>query len=245
VRAFAFGLAFLTRLPGPAGMPGGAELGASVRAYGVAGWVVGGVQLGALTLGSWAVHPLVGAVAAVAAGAWFTRGFHLDGLADCADGLLANGDRERRLAVMKDPHVGALAAVAVALWLMLKVALVAATVERSTALVALPLAAVLARAPLPLELAAGPSATPAGLHATLSAVVRPADVAWGVGLALPVLWLAPVAGSAGLVLALGLTWAWRRTWRRILGGFNGDVLGASVELREACVLGALASPLLS
>ena len=38
---------------------------------------------------------------------FLTGGLHLDGLADCCDGLLASTAVERRLEIMKDPHVGA------------------------------------------------------------------------------------------------------------------------------------------
>src|SRR5438874_966129 len=37
----------------------------------------------------------------------FTRGLHLDGVADSADGLWGGGDRQRRLAIMKDSRIGA------------------------------------------------------------------------------------------------------------------------------------------
>ena len=35
-------------------------------------------------------------------------GIHLDGLCDTCDALCSFGDREKRLAILKDPHVGAL-----------------------------------------------------------------------------------------------------------------------------------------
>lgn len=41
-------------------------------------------------------------------------GIHLDGLCDTCDALCSFGDREKRLAILKDPHVGAFGP----LWLM-------------------------------------------------------------------------------------------------------------------------------
>ena len=41
-------------------------------------------------------------------------GIHLDGLCDTSDALCSFGDREKRLAILKDPHVGAFGP----LWLM-------------------------------------------------------------------------------------------------------------------------------
>src|SRR5215470_14594547 len=42
----------------------------------------------------------------------FTRGLHLDGVADSADGLWGGSDQQRRLAIMKDSRIGAFGALA-------------------------------------------------------------------------------------------------------------------------------------
>lgn len=49
-----------------------------------------------------------------------TGGLHLDGLADSADGLFSHKSKERILEIMKDPHVGAMGVITVALCLLLK-----------------------------------------------------------------------------------------------------------------------------
>jgi cobalamin synthase len=49
-----------------------------------------------------------------------------------------------------------------------------------------------------------------------------------------------IVGTCSALLA-GVVWT--RAWRRRIGGCNGDVLGAAVEIREAAVLLALAGPL--
>jgi adenosylcobinamide-GDP ribazoletransferase len=51
-----------------------------------------------------------------------TRAFHLDGLADCADGLGGSYTREGRLKIMKDPHTGAFGVVAIVCVLLVKYA---------------------------------------------------------------------------------------------------------------------------
>ena len=53
-------------------------------------------------------------VLAVLSGILITGGIHLDGLCDPCDALCSFGDREKRLAILKDPHVGAFGP----LWLM-------------------------------------------------------------------------------------------------------------------------------
>src|SRR5512145_1363019 len=52
------------------------------------------------------------ALVVVAASAILTRGLHLDGLADWADGFGGGRDKERTLAIMKDSHVGAFGVIA-------------------------------------------------------------------------------------------------------------------------------------
>lgn len=243
MRAVARALSFLTRLPGPTGPTEPPDLARAAGWFPAAGAVVGAAALGALTVGSWGWTPLVGAVAAVAAEAWITRGLHLDGLADCFDGLLYPGDPARRLEVMHDPRIGGLGAVAMALWVAARVAMVAATVEAGTALAALWLAAVLARAPLAAELRL-PAATPGrGLFGWLGPAVTRGD-AWtglGVGLLLagPALALHPVRAVVGLAAAALVTVGWHRLWRARIGGGNGDVLGAAVELRTMVFLTVL------
>ena len=104
-------LAFLTIVPvaGRDAAPG-ERLGRAVFPavgilLGLAAWVAR--WLGSLLAGS-----LVGAVAALATLALLTGGLHLDGFADCADGLLAMGGRERRLEIMRDQRLGTFGAVA-------------------------------------------------------------------------------------------------------------------------------------
>ena len=49
-----------------------------------------------------------------------TGGLHLDGLADCCDGLLHASNPEKRLEIMKDSRMGAFAGIGLTLTLLLK-----------------------------------------------------------------------------------------------------------------------------
>jgi adenosylcobinamide-GDP ribazoletransferase len=69
--------------------------------------------------------PMVAAVLSTAVTVLLTGAFHEDGLADVADGLGGSQDRTRALEIMKDSRVGAFGAIAVALALLGKVALLA------------------------------------------------------------------------------------------------------------------------
>ena len=64
------------------------------------GLLLGGLATGVAVLGTRWISPPAGAVLAVAVLALLTRGLHLDGLADTADGLGPLRDRDRALQVM-------------------------------------------------------------------------------------------------------------------------------------------------
>ncbi|PWS39549.1 adenosylcobinamide-GDP ribazoletransferase, partial [Streptomyces sp. ZEA17I] len=89
----------------------------------LAGLVVGllAAVLGALSLlaGS---GPLLAAVASVAVPAALTRGLHLDGLADTADGLGSGKPAEEALRIMKQSDIGPFGVITLLLVLLAQVA---------------------------------------------------------------------------------------------------------------------------
>src|SRR2546429_8258581 len=67
--------------------------------------------------------PLLAALLTVTVWKLVTGGLHLDGVADCLDGLVGN-DPAQRLAIMRDSRIGAFGAVGLILFLLLEVAAV-------------------------------------------------------------------------------------------------------------------------
>lgn len=200
------------------------------------GLVVGGVWWGADML--W--PPLVAAALTVLADVVITGMLHLDGLSDSADGLIAPMERERRLAVMRDPSVGAFGAVALAVVLLLRLA-VFASVPAAPLLVAALWC--VSRAGMAVAAVVVPYARESGLASAFlggGRWVLPAVI--GLVIAVP---LAVVeSGPWGLVpLAAAILAAASVTWfaRRQLGGFTGDTLGASGVAAETVGLIALAA----
>lgn len=235
-------LRFLTIVP----VPG--EEAQGPGALGRAGWwfPVVGLALGAsLVLADrmfLAVFPpLLAAVLLVAVWKILTGGLHLDGLADAVDGL-AGGNVERRLAIMRDSHLGVFGAVALGLCLLLFVAALDAVPAPRRAAVLLLAPAVGRLAPLligPLF----PAATPGeGSGADFLAGLSP----WATPVYVAALWMlsATTLGSwGGLVLSLALAcvllWAVFLVSR--VGGLTGDALGGAVEIGEMATLIAAAA----
>jgi adenosylcobinamide-GDP ribazoletransferase len=195
------------------------------------GAVVGLLAVGMRAAGA---PTLVAAVAVVALLAGLTRGLHLDGLADTADGLGTYGDAERALAVMKQPDIGPFGVVAIVLALLAQVAAFAAVLGRPAPAAVAGVVVAVATGRLAVTWACGrgiPPARPEGLGALVAGTVPvTAALAWTVVLAALAVtaapWTGPLAVVAGLAAAIGLT---RHAVRRF-GGVTGDVFGACVEV---------------
>jgi adenosylcobinamide-GDP ribazoletransferase len=193
--------------------------------------------------------PLAGAVIGVAALAALTRGLHLDGLADTADGLASHAPAPQALEIMRKSDVGPFGVVALVFVLLLDAAAVAELPSGAwTPVAALATAAATGRvAVLHAALRRVPSARSSGFGALVtgsvsgaSAIVQTGAVlAVGVVLAVavdanPVGWM--VAQSVALALAFGL----RLHTTARLGGVTGDVFGALVECATAVTLVGIA-----
>ncbi|WP_055696312.1 adenosylcobinamide-GDP ribazoletransferase, partial [Streptomyces prasinopilosus] len=141
----------------------------------LAGLVVGAAAAaaGLLLLLPGAGAPLA-AVATVAVPAVLTRGLHLDGLADVADGLGSGKPADDALRIMKQSDIGPFGVLTLVLVLLAQVAALAQAYGDSWARGALAAvaAAVAARLVLTLAARAGvPPARPEGLGAAVAGVV--------------------------------------------------------------------------
>ena len=175
----------------------------------------------------------------VAAWALATGAIHLDGLADSADSLGA-GDRERRLAIMRDPRLGSFGVLALIFVVALKIALVAAVLARGHHLWLLAIPAV-ARAAASALSATLPYAREQGTGAALVGGGQRAErLAVALATAIVVaLACARLRGLLAIVAVALVALAVGRLAQRRIGGVTGDVLGATIELAECAALIAL------
>ncbi len=188
--------------------------------------------------------PIGVAAASIALLALGNRAFHLDGLADTADGLTSSYDAERSLAVMRTGDTGPAGAAALVLVLAVQIgALTSLLNHRWGPLLAGILVCVSRGALLITCQRAVPGARSEGLGSTYAGAVSPLVGVLGWLLLTAVTtagfvlvdepWWRGLACAAAAVLAVG--WLVHRAVRR-LGGVTGDVYGASIEVALAVLL---------
>jgi len=223
--------------------------GAAIAWSPLVGLVLGAVAAAVLYGASQVLGPLTGAVLAVAVLAALTRGLHLDGLADLADGLGSGRPAEQALEIMRNSDIGPFGVVTLMLTLLVQVAALAHAGPGRRGEAALIAAVVTGRLAIVWACRPGvPAARASGLGAMVAGTVRPAVAAalTAVGLAVAGVlattgiasWTLPVAVAAGLLASLAL--AWHATRR--LGGITGDVLGGIAETAATvCLLIAAAT----
>jgi adenosylcobinamide-GDP ribazoletransferase len=195
--------------------------------------------------------PLTAAGLAVGSLALLSRGLHLDGLADLADGLASGKPASGALDIMRRSDIGPLGTVTLILTLLIQVAALshAESAGPGRGPAALIAAVVTGRLALPWACRRGvPAARPEGLGALVAGTVRPvipivttfaAVVAAVIAVAIsavmigePLGWTLPLAVIAGL----GAAFVVERHAVRRLGGITGDVLGALVEVAATVTL---------
>lgn len=235
----AFG--FLTRLP-----VGPWPLQNDLR--GIAAWLpLVGLVVGAIAgVAAWGASLLFAPAPVLLAGlvgcaCWVaaTGGLHLDGVADCGDGLPVEVSRERRLEIMKDSRLGTFGGAFLFFNLLGKVAAIGCISSRALTAwdIVLPcaLAGLLARAQIFIAMRF-PSARPGGMGDAFRQGTTWRHAAAAVGATLAACFLLGASGWIALATAVFVSFAVLFYAQSRLGGVTGDVFGWSVETVEWAVL---------
>lgn len=234
----AFG--FLTRLPvGP--WPLQSDLAGISAWLPLVGIVVGGIAgfaaWGACLL--FGPSPLLAGLVGCACWVAVTGGLHLDGVADCGDGLPVEVSRERRLEIMKDSRLGTFGGTFLILTLLLKAGAVGTLASRAASgweLAALcALAGMLARTQIFIAMRF-PSARPGGMGDAFRQGTRRRHAALALTVALAACLCMGSRGLVALAAALASSFSVLGYANRRLSGVTGDVFGFSVETTEWAVL---------
>ena len=178
-------------------------------------------------------------------------GIHLDGLCDTCDALCSYGDREKRLAILKDPHVGAFGPMWLIAFLLAEVGCFAQIYARPALLPLAVCGFALARALGGCKVVLTPCAKDSGLAHLFAENSDKKAVA--VALLVELLLYLTVAGllvytvphglTAGKVLvAVLLLWygVHEKLTRLIFGGITGDLAGFCISIAELLALACAA-----
>lgn len=233
---------FMTVLPAPMSPRFDQDwIRAAGRYFPLVGSLIGATGAGVLLCAHKIWPGAIAAMLAVATTVIMTGALHEDGLADTADGLFGGRNRTQRLAIFKDSRLGTYGAVALCLTFGLRVAALASAppMVGAAALIA---AHGLARASLLVVMAF----LPYGGDIATARTVYPERkfsaatmVLAGVMAVLAFAWLAaiaPAAAALGLTLAGSLAIAPPLAAWRLIGGYTGDILGATEQMVEVGVL---------
>jgi adenosylcobinamide-GDP ribazoletransferase len=237
-------LRFFTRLPVPAWVGhSDAQLNHATRYFPLVGWIVGLIGVLVTWLAARVLPPSMAVLLGMAATLLATGAFHEDGFADSCDGFGGGWEKAQVLTIMKDSRIGSYGAIGIVLLLlgkwnalyelnifMLPALFAGHAVSRAAAVTLI----------YRLEYVRDESGKSKPLAVGMSK--GELAVAWLFGLLPLLLLLSWQQALQGLLAVLVVTWLVARYTRRRIGGYTGDVLGATQQLSEfAFYLGVLCS----
>lgn len=239
---------FYTRLPVPKHIDHSDDLlNRSTVFFPLIGWIVGGIGLGVYWLGTYLFPPELAVLFSMIATVWVTGAFHEDGFADMCDGFGGGWSKEQILTIMKDSRLGTYGVIGLGLLLAVKffVLLKLFTIEQLNWPVALTFVAAhsLSRWVATTIIAAMPYARE-DEQAKAKPIAKGGIAGWPLAVAtlfglLPLLVLVAISGLwiyATFLIPLWLVrWRLMAFFRKWLGGYTGDCLGATQQLTEVIV----------
>lgn len=175
-------------------------------------------------------NPLLFSGFAVAIPAVYTGGIHLDGFLDVADAVSSHAPREKKLEILKDPHIGAFSVIWMMIWAVTSLGLWSGLNLPSGAFAVCP---VYIQSRLLTTVLAGtlPNARPGGMLADLKSGAgrfRPIHILLSLLIfALQICFL-PLTGLIMLVFFTAAFFLFRHSIKRQFGGLTGDMLGCFI-----------------
>lgn len=224
------------------------DMRSSVMYFPLVGMMMGAVALGVAHVCGMALSPALTCGLVLVALVVLNGGFHLDGLADTADGMACKRDIPGRLDVMREGTIGPVGAVTIVLSLMIKFLclLDAAGLGYLPGFsLALLLAPAVSKWVMAVAMANSKPARPDGLgrifigHITTEAILSTIALAALIAIVIRIFGAPPLWYAFGLALmTLLLIYSILSGWlmRRVFGGQTGDTIGATGELAETITI---------
>ena len=239
---FLTALMFFTRIPCPSWVDHSPEILNRARKYfPLIGWIVGGLAALVFWLAALVLPLSVAVVLSTAAGIWVTGAFHEDGFADVCDGFGGGYSKEAILRIMKDSRVGAFGMLGMILLLLLKLAMLWELARMDVRLV---VASLVSAHSLSRFVASTFVQTHDYVQDSDQSKVKPIandKLSWGAMLysglwALLPLGLFVSPWALALIPVAFLPKAYLGSFfKRHIGGYTGDCLGAAQQVSEAVV----------
>ena len=169
-------------------------------------------------------------------------GIHADGLCDTVDALASHGDTATKQRILRDPHLGAFAAMALCGYCLLFFALAAELVLPWPRLACLVLALAVSRSVTGLAVLGFPPSPESTLARQFQRGAHGSRLllwGWLLCLGMAMLLLDGLAGFVAFALPLALLWRWKGFASRQFGGMSGDLAGCLLMLCELLSLASL------
>ena len=231
---------FFTRLPIPGAFGhSGVALEKAIRYFPLSGLIVGGIAALVFAVCMLFWPKTLAVLAAIAVAIYWTGAIHEDGWGDMVDGFGGGWEKQRILDIMKDSRVGSFGAVALVVLLLARFFTL---IEIDLPLV--PLALIAGHA-LSRLCATGIMASMDYVRAEGKAKPFSNRLGWGelsfatLTAALPLLLLPLTQVIPAVLLSLLATLWLARLFKRNIGGYTGDCLGATQQLAEVAFYGGL------
>lgn len=173
-----------------------------------------------------------------------TGGFHLDGFMDTCDGLHSYQDREKKLEILKDPHIGAFAVICLAVYLILGAGFLGELYERISGpgeIALLCMSFFLSRCLSGISVVTMRGAKEKGMLQTFSETAgkKKVGLILGIQLVLCALVMLLMCWYQGLAVIGAVLCAYLYYWyksKKEFGGITGDLAGYFVSLSELMAL---------
>lgn len=245
LRSIALAFAMFSRLPVPR-----VDWNAKNMRYMMAGFPLVGAAVGLILFG-WAalcqwlnLDMMLTACGLTLIPVAVTGGIHLDGFCDTVDALASHAEPARKCEILKDPHIGAFAAIGLAAYLLLYFSLCYALVLSRPALLLLCCVPVLSRIFSAISTVYLPGAGgPGTLHSFQEAAdKRTVWIALLVLLAFctaAIMEISLIGGGLMLLAAVSCWWRLARVAHWEFGGMRGDLAGWFLQRCELFCLVAL------
>lgn len=244
---FLTALMFYTRLPVPANIGHNeTALSRATQFFPLIGWIIGGIGATTLWASSVIFSPELAVLLSMIATIYATGAFHEDGFADMCDGFGGGWTKTQILTIMKDSRLGTYGVTGLGLLVAVKFFSLVSLLILSEIGLVIALQYVAAHSLSRFVAATVIAALP---YAREDSDAKAKPVAQGISTA-----QLAVAGAFGLIpllalmaLTTSLSWLlvlpvvavvrWRLVWlfRKKLGGYTGDCLGATQQLAEIAI----------